>query len=60
MVFPQTSSRVDYAENVEIEGVAHNALLHDRGVFERLAGEFAKARAQASARSPTATSGSPA
>ncbi len=43
MVAPQTSSRVDYGENIALSGVAHNALLRDPGVFVRLAAEIGKA-----------------
>jgi triacylglycerol esterase/lipase EstA (alpha/beta hydrolase family) len=43
MVTPQTSSRLAWAENIVIEGVAHNALLGDRDVMARVADEVAKA-----------------
>lgn len=56
MVYPQTSSRAAYAENVELTGIGHNALLTDRRVFERLATEIGRARGA----SPNATSGFPA
>jgi triacylglycerol esterase/lipase EstA (alpha/beta hydrolase family) len=45
MVAPQTSSRVDFAENVELAGIGHTALLRDREVFERVLEEIDKARA---------------
>jgi len=44
MVTPQTSSRLTWAENIVIAGVAHNALLNDRGVWDRVAGEIRKAQ----------------
>ena len=46
MVAPQTSSRVDFAENVELAGIGHTALLRDREVFERVLEEIDKARAE--------------
>jgi predicted alpha/beta hydrolase family esterase len=45
MVTPQTSARLDWADNIAIAGVAHNALLGDREVWARVAGEIRKARA---------------
>jgi pimeloyl-ACP methyl ester carboxylesterase len=45
MVAPQTSSRIGFGENVELSGVAHNALLRDRDVFERLLAQIRIARA---------------
>lgn len=44
MVAPQVSSRLDWADNVVISGVAHNALLGDRGVWTRVAAEIRAAR----------------
>jgi triacylglycerol esterase/lipase EstA (alpha/beta hydrolase family) len=44
MVAPQVSSRLDWADNIVISGVAHNALLRDRGVWTRVADEIRKAR----------------
>ncbi len=44
MVTPQTSSRLDWADNIVVAGVAHNALLNDRGVWATVASEIAKAR----------------
>jgi triacylglycerol esterase/lipase EstA (alpha/beta hydrolase family) len=46
MVAPQTSSRIAFGANVEISGVAHNALLRDPGVLERVLAEIAVARGQ--------------
>ena len=48
MVTPQTSSRLPWAENIAIAGVAHNALLNDRGVWDLVADEIRKAKAQVS------------
>ena len=47
MVAPQTSSRVDFGDNVEVTGVGHTAMLRDREVFERVAREIIDARARA-------------
>ena len=44
MVAPQTSSRIAFGENVELAGVAHNALLRDPAVFERVFAEIQLAR----------------
>lgn len=44
MVTPQTSARLDWADNIVIAGVAHNALLNDRGVWSSVAAEIEKAR----------------
>jgi len=44
MVTPQTSARLDWADNIVITGVAHNALLNDRGVWDLVAAEVEKAR----------------
>ena len=61
MVAPQTSSRVDFAENVELSGIGHTSLLRDREVFERVLEEIDKARATLDSGRPGATtSGSPA
>jgi len=63
MVAPQTSSRVDFAENVELAGIGHTALLRDREVFERVLDEITKARAQLERDAPlqvAPTSGFPA
>jgi triacylglycerol esterase/lipase EstA (alpha/beta hydrolase family) len=54
MVAPQTSSRLAGAENIELSGIGHNALLGDRRVFALVAEELTRAAAQ------TATSESPA
>jgi len=45
MVTPQTSARLDWADNIVIAGVAHNALLNDRGVWATVAAEIEKAAA---------------
>lgn len=45
MVTPQTSARLPWAHNVVIAGVAHNALLNDRAVWDLVAAEIAKADA---------------
>jgi triacylglycerol esterase/lipase EstA (alpha/beta hydrolase family) len=45
MVAPQVSSRLDWADNVVISGVAHNALLRDRSVWRRVAESIREARA---------------
>ena len=45
MVTPQLSARLDWAENIAVVGVAHNALLGDRSVWARVEGEIRKARA---------------
>jgi triacylglycerol esterase/lipase EstA (alpha/beta hydrolase family) len=43
MVTPQTSSHLEWAENVVFAGIAHNALLNDRRVWRAVAAEIAKA-----------------
>ena len=45
MVAPQTSSRIDFGDNVVLAGVAHNALLSDHGVFGRVLEQIESARA---------------
>jgi triacylglycerol esterase/lipase EstA (alpha/beta hydrolase family) len=40
MVVPQTSSRISFGENIELAGVAHNALLTDPLVFAQVAEEI--------------------
>jgi predicted alpha/beta hydrolase family esterase len=72
MVAPQTSARLAGAENIEIAGVGHNALLYDRDVFLWVATELARAAREAGAEagsaapmppatpSATSTNGSPA
>lgn len=42
MVAPQTSGRLGDAENIEVIGVGHNALLSDRGVRALVADELAR------------------
>jgi hypothetical protein len=44
MVAPQTSSRIDFGDNIVLGGVAHNALLRDPQVFGLLAEEIERAR----------------
>ncbi len=44
MVTPQTSARLDWADNIVIAGVAHNALLNNRGVWALLADQIEMAR----------------
>lgn len=55
MVTPQTSSRLDWAENIVISGVAHNALLGDPGVQRHVASEIKEAREQQSVDAPRAS-----
>lgn len=50
MVTPQTSSRLDGADNIVISGVAHNALLNDREVWRRVATEIANSKVETSGR----------
>jgi triacylglycerol esterase/lipase EstA (alpha/beta hydrolase family) len=47
MVAPQTSSRLEGAENVEVVGVGHNALLGDLPTYERVAAELRRAEGNA-------------
>ena len=49
MVAPQTSSRLAGAENIELSGIGHNAMLGDRRVFTLVAEELSRV-ARASAR----------
>jgi triacylglycerol esterase/lipase EstA (alpha/beta hydrolase family) len=42
MVAPQTSSRLAAAENIELVGIGHNALLGERRVFDLVAAELAR------------------
>jgi pimeloyl-ACP methyl ester carboxylesterase len=44
MVAPQTSSRIPFGENIELSGIAHNALLRDPAVFERVLEQIRIAR----------------
>jgi triacylglycerol esterase/lipase EstA (alpha/beta hydrolase family) len=63
MVTPQTSSRIDWAENIVLAGISHNAMLDDAQVVDRVAAEIRRAQASGVAARvgvPTATSGSPA
>ena len=50
MVTPQTSSRIDWGENIVLTGVAHNAMLDDPRVWAAVVAQIGLA----------ATSGSPA
>jgi alpha/beta hydrolase fold len=50
MVAPQTSSRIDWGENIELSGIAHNALLDHPEVWAQVEEQIVRA----------ATSGSPA
>ena len=50
MVTPQTSSRIDWGENIVLTGIAHNALLDDPQVWANVVAQIGRA----------ATSGSPA
>jgi triacylglycerol esterase/lipase EstA (alpha/beta hydrolase family) len=45
MVAPQTSSRLAGAENIELAGIGHNALLGDRRVFALVAEELKRVAA---------------
>ncbi len=64
MVAPQTSSRLEGADNIELTGVGHNAMLADAGAFEAVVAAIGAARGAPSARTaaPDArpTSGFPA
>ena len=57
MVTPQTSSHLDWAENIAIAGVAHNAMLADRGVWTRVADEIRKARLHGQRVTPSTAKG---
>jgi len=52
MITPQTSARFAGAENIELRGIGHNALLHDGRVHALVAAELARVAAAAPA-SPT-------
>ena len=43
MVAPQTSARLDGAENIELRGIGHNALIGDRQVYALVAAELERA-----------------
>jgi len=62
MVAPQTSCKLKGAQNIALVGVGHNAILADPGAFRRAVALICaeQARAEAAARRPTLTSGSPA
>lgn len=60
MVAPQKSSWLADANNVELIGIGHNALLADASVFERVAGEMERAREQrATSESPASAARTP-
>ena len=42
MVIPQASSVLSCAENIAVIGIAHNALVRDRGVMELVAREISR------------------
>ncbi len=42
MVAPQTSARLDGAENIALSGIGHNALVRDRRVFALVAAELTR------------------
>ncbi len=44
MVTPQLSARLDWAENIAVAGVAHNALIGDHDVWARVEDQIRKAR----------------
>ena len=50
MVAPQTSARLAGAQNVEVVGVGHNALLGDPGVFARVTDELRRSAVEAAVR----------
>jgi hypothetical protein len=55
MVAPQTSARLAGAENVELRGIGHNALLGDRHVYTLVAAELERVAA-ATGSAPSCTS----
>jgi triacylglycerol esterase/lipase EstA (alpha/beta hydrolase family) len=59
MVAPQTSARLAGAENVELHGIGHNALIADRRVYAIVVRELAEVARQFARRPPEATSESP-
>ncbi len=52
MVTPQTSSHLDWAENIVLSGIGHNALLDDEEVVARVAAQVRRAAADDAARTP--------
>jgi pimeloyl-ACP methyl ester carboxylesterase len=63
MVTPQTSSRLEWAEDIALSGIAHNALLDDPQTIEIVAGQIRQAResaGQPASRPGPVTSESPA
>ena len=53
MVAPQSSARLAGAENIELCGIGHNALLGNARVFERVAAELARVAREAAPGAPT-------
>lgn len=56
MVAPQTSSRLAGAENIELTGIGHNALLGDPRVYAFVAAELTHVAQEAAPRSSTSES----
>jgi hypothetical protein len=56
MVAPQTSSRLAGAENIELTGIGHNALLGDPRVYAFVAAELTHVAQEAARRSSTSES----
>ena len=59
MVAPQDSSHLDWADNIVLSGIAHNALLTDHAVWERVATEIARAGEAPTSESPASTARMP-
>ena len=60
MVAPQTSSELPGATNIALTGIGHNTMLHDRLVFDLVAGEYRAARdASATSESPASAARTP-
>jgi triacylglycerol esterase/lipase EstA (alpha/beta hydrolase family) len=55
MVAPQDSSRLEGADNIVLSGIAHNALLTDPAVWERVADEIERAGEAPTSESPAST-----
>ncbi len=60
MVAPQTSSRLAGAENIELIGIGHNAILGDRRVYALVAAELAHVAREAARDQDLLTNVSPA
>jgi pimeloyl-ACP methyl ester carboxylesterase len=60
MVAPQTSARLDGAENIALSGIGHNALVGDRRVFDLVARELTRAQGECGSSDRSPTNGSPA